>query len=179
MILGPNKLLELVKKKSLVENLDERELTNPEGAGFDLRLGEVYSLAGKGFLGLEERKTPDEKLIAKYKPLKRQKITLKKGKYYLVKTLEKINLPNDLTAHVYPRSTLFRSGISLLFTQIAPGYSGYLVFGMINVAETTVDIELGARIAHVQFATVEGGGSNYRGQWQGGRVSAKKSEKQV
>ena len=38
MILGPKKLLELVKKKKLVENLAHRELTNPEGAGFDLRL---------------------------------------------------------------------------------------------------------------------------------------------
>ncbi len=37
MILGPQKLLELVKKENLVIGLAERELTNPEGAGFDLR----------------------------------------------------------------------------------------------------------------------------------------------
>ena len=41
MILGPAKLLELVHKKKLVEGLSDRELTNPEGAGFDLRLGVV------------------------------------------------------------------------------------------------------------------------------------------
>lgn len=32
MILGPKKLLQLVKKIKLVENLDVRELTTPEGA---------------------------------------------------------------------------------------------------------------------------------------------------
>jgi hypothetical protein len=37
MILGPVLLLKLVKEKKLVEHLAERELTNPEGAGFDLR----------------------------------------------------------------------------------------------------------------------------------------------
>jgi hypothetical protein len=33
MILGIKKLLKLVKEKKLVENLSERELKNPEGAG--------------------------------------------------------------------------------------------------------------------------------------------------
>jgi len=36
MVIDPNTLLTLVKKHRLVENLAERELTNPEGAGFDL-----------------------------------------------------------------------------------------------------------------------------------------------
>lgn len=179
MVLGPKKLLELVKKQKLVENLDERELTDPEGAGFDVRLGEVYSISGKGFLGISDRKTPKEVPVAKYDGSRRQTVTFLKGKYYLVKTVEKVNLPDSLTLHIYPRSTLFRSGIHLLVTQGAPGYSGYLVFGMTNLSGTSVEIELGARIAHIQFAEVRGGGSAYRGQWQGGRVSAKKKERQV
>ena len=44
MILGITKLLELVREKKLVENLCERELKNPEGAGFDLRIGEIYGI---------------------------------------------------------------------------------------------------------------------------------------
>ena len=55
MILGVKKLLKLVKEKKLVENLSERELKNPEGAGFDIRIGELYEAKGKGFLGVEER----------------------------------------------------------------------------------------------------------------------------
>ena len=66
MILGISELLRLVKEKKLVENLSERELTNPEGAGFDLRLDEVYSISGSAFLGETHRKTPDIKLIPKY-----------------------------------------------------------------------------------------------------------------
>lgn len=66
MILGPKQLLKLVRTKKLVENLSERELTNPEGAGFDLRLGEVYKISGEAFLGETHRKAPDIELVARY-----------------------------------------------------------------------------------------------------------------
>jgi len=88
MILGPKKLLELVKKKKLVENLSERELTNPEGAGFDLRLGEVFKISGKAFLGETHRQTPDVKSVKVYNPKKRDSIKIKPGDFYLVKTID-------------------------------------------------------------------------------------------
>jgi len=47
MILGVDKLLKMVKENKLVENLCERELTNPEGAGFALCLGKVHRISGK------------------------------------------------------------------------------------------------------------------------------------
>lgn len=179
MILGSQKLLQLVKEEKLVENLSERELANPEGAGFDLRLGAVYSISGKGFLGVDERKTPTEEALAEYNPQKTQSFEFTPGSYYLIKTIEKVNLPKDITAHIYPRSTLFRSGLLFLCTQVSTGYSGELIFGLINLAKVPVEIELGARVCFIQFSQVLGGGNRYRGQWQGGRVSAGKKEKQV
>lgn len=179
MILGPKILLELVKKKKLVENLSERELTNPEGAGFDLRLGAVYKLKGKGFLGEIERKTPDSVLVAEYKKGKKSKIVFRPGDFYLVQTIESFNMPQNLTANFKPRTTTFRSGLFLRTGNVAPGYKGQVAFGMKNEGPSTVVIEMGARFVHVQFEEVKSGGSMYRGQWQGGRVSAKKREKQV
>ena len=117
MILGSKKLLQLVKKINLVEGLSERELTNPEGAGFDLRLGEVYKIKGKAFLGVTERHTADIELISKLKTqssklqLKTQKITIEPGEFFLVKTVESVNMPENLTASIMPRSTTYRSGL--------------------------------------------------------------------
>lgn len=179
MIVGPKQLLELVKTQKLVEHLSERELTNPEGAGFDLRLGEVYAISGDAFLGETERKTPDIKLVAKYDPKKPSSITLQPDDFYLMKTIETVNIPENLTAHIYPRSTTFRSGIYIKTTQGAPGYSGGMTFAIKNVGPVPVTIEMGARVVHIQFTEVSGGGSKYRGQWQGGRVSATKRETQV
>jgi deoxycytidine triphosphate deaminase len=66
-----------------------------------------------------------------------------------------------------------------LATQVAPGYSGNFTFGLKNISNIPVKIEMGSRVAHIQFEYVQGGGSKYRGQWQGGRVAATKKEKQV
>lgn len=202
MVLGPKLLLKLVKTKKLVEGLSERELTNPEGAGFDLRLGEVYKIKGSAFLGETHRKTAEIELIVKYggesgksknfnQPhetrndrivkwkAKTGKIIIKPGEFYLVKTVESVNMPNNLTASITPRSTTYRSGLYLRTGNVPPGYCGGLIFGLKNEGPITVEIEMGARFAHIQFSEVKGGGSMYRGQWQGGRVTTRKKEKQV
>jgi len=180
MILGPKTLLHLVKKQKLVENLSERELTNPEGAGFDLRLGEVYKITGKkAFLGVTERHTADVKLVKKYDTEKPSKLVIKPGDFYLVKTIEDVNMPENLTASITPRSTTYRSGLMLRTGNVPPGYCGGLTFGLVNEGPVTVTIEMGARFVHIQFSEVSGGGNMYRGQWQGGRVTATKKEKQV
>ncbi len=188
MILGPAELLKLVKKIKLVEGLSERELTNPEGAGFDLRLGEVFKISGKAFLGETHRQTPNIKSVKVYNPkLSKAKsasggknsIKIKPGDFFLVKTIEKINLPLNLSAVIIPRTTTFRSGLFIRTGPIQPGYSGELTFGLKNEGPITVEVEMGARFIHVLFHEIKGGGSAYRGQWQGGRVSATKKEKQV
>jgi len=179
VIIGPKKLLQLVKKDKLIENLSERELKNPEGAGFDLRLNAVYEVSGDGFLGIEERKTPNANLLAKYKKGKSTRVVLKPGKHYIVSTIEKLNLPLDITANIWLRRTLYMAGIILSGGNTAPGYSGVLSFSFYNFGKSKVDVELGARIIHILFYRIEGVGSQYRGQWQGGRVTATKKEKQV
>jgi deoxycytidine triphosphate deaminase len=177
MIISPKQLLKLVKSKKLVEGLSERELTNPEGAGFDLRLGEVYKISGKAFLGETHRQTPEIESVAVFG--KQKSIKIKPGDFFLVKTVEKINLPLDLSAVIMPRTTTFRSGLFLRSGPVQPGYEGELTFGLKNEGPITVEIEMGARFAHILFHEIKGTGEKYRGQWQGGRVSATKREKQV
>jgi deoxycytidine triphosphate deaminase len=179
MILGVDKLHKLVNTKKLVEGLCDRELNNPEGAGFDLRLGEIYELKGKGFLGIDERKTPAVKLLAKYDEVKKKSFVFAPGRYYAMKTIEKVNTPGDILILFRPRSTLYRSGIALFTGNASPGYCGELTFGIVNLGPHPIKIELGARVAHAMFYKVEGKTNLYRGQWKGGRVNAKKKEKQV
>lgn len=184
MPIGPEKLLRLVRdeKIKLVENLDDRELNEPEGAGFDIRIGEVYKFLHKtkAFLGVTHRETSEVKLVAVYKKGKRNSFRIRPGGFVLIKTIEKVNLPKGIAGYTFTRTSNFRSGLQLLSTQIAPGYKGELTFGLKNVGPISVPIELGSRIAHVQFEWVDGGGKVYRGQWQGGRVSTGgKREEQI
>lgn len=179
MIIGVKKLLELVREKNLVENLSQRELENPEGAGFDLRIGELYKISGKGFLGVDERETPEMELITKYQEGKVMKVELEPKIYYALKTIESVNMPNDLLAIMTPRSTLFRSGIFVFGGQTPPGYKGGLTMGVYNFRDVPFELEMGSRVVHIMFFQVEGESNLYRGQWQGGRVTTEKKEKQV
>lgn len=170
--------MNLVKSQNLVEGLCQRELKNPEGCGFDLRLGQIFKIKGQGYLGVEQRKTCDTELVASINTGQKE-IVLKPGDFYLVKTMERVNMPPDLVGIFKPRSTLHRMGILLRTSQVSPGYSGELIFGLVNVGPCSVRLELGARIVHLMFAKIDGATSLYRGQWQNGRVTTQGKEKQV
>lgn len=178
MVLGIKELHRLVKERDLVEGLSERELTNPEGAGFDLRVGELYEVSGQGFLGIEQRETPEMKLIGKYEE-KTVEVLLKPHTYYVMKTIEEVNMPENLLAIMAPRSTLFRSGVYIFGGQVPPGYNGGLNMGIYNFRDTEFRLEMGARVVHIMFFEVKGEGNLYRGQWQGGRVTTNQKENQV
>ncbi len=180
MVIGPKKLLQLVRKIKLVENLSERELKAPEGAGFDICLGEIHKLAGgKAFLGITHRETPKIKTVAKYNPKKNSSYTIKPGEFCLMTSIESFNIPLDVTVNFKPRTTTFRSGLIIRTGNVAPGYQGKVTFAAKNEGAIPITMELGCRFAHAQFEWVDGGGTQYKGQWQGGRVTTKRREKQI
>lgn len=185
MFLSSKKVLELNEEYNLIEGLCERELQNPEGVGLDIRVGEVYRLKGDGFLGVEDRRTPDLEKIADITIDGNKIITMSPGDYLAVKTIEKITSPAEkviiekgeepryLVPLVFPRSTLQRCGIGLFRTKTDPGYSGNLVFGLANLGGEDFEFELGARMFNLVFETVVGDIERaYSGQHQGGRVTS-------
>lgn len=189
MIISAKKIIELNKKYNLIENLSERELT-PEGVGIDIRVGEVYKIEGKGYLGVNVRKTPKIRKIADIHQGDK-KIILAPGEFVLVKTIEKVNIPGKkiiikdgeepayLMLDVYPRSTLQRCGIYFMGTKTDPGYYGELTFALVNVGNAPFVLEIGARIANLVFKQVKGDISKpYEGQWKGGRVGTEGFEEQ-
>jgi len=180
MVIGTKELLRLVKEQRLVENLSQRELENPEGTGFDLRAGAIYTFKnGDSLLGETDRYTAPVEEVARYDPDEKRIFELKPGQCVLIETIENVNLPNDIVAIFRPRSTLFRSGAALHTATASPGYCGKLSFGLHNMSQNILKLEMGARFVHILFFKVEGDiHSSYRGQWQGGRVSTQ-GEKEV
>lgn len=179
MILGIDKVLELIRTKNLVEDLDEKNI-NFEGCGVDLRIGEIYEMDDEeGFLHIDTRKTPKYKLIGKFEKNKKTKVKLKPGKVYAATTVEKINTPENLFGWFIPRQTLYKCGIIVQGIRTDPGYRGNFSFVMINTSKKEFELEMGARIANMVFHKVEGKSKLYKGQWQGGRTFIEKMEKQV
>ena len=178
MILGTDKLIELIKRKNLIEGLEGD--INIEGCGIDLHIEEIWEIAeGKGFLHKDKRKTPNYKLVGKYEKGKSIKIKLLPRKFYIATTLEKINVPENLFGIFIPRGTFYASGILVLGLRVDPGYNGKFRFHLYNLTDREFEIELGARVANMIFLEVKGKTNPYKGQWQGGRVFIKEVEEQT
>jgi deoxycytidine triphosphate deaminase len=177
MIISPLELLPEIREGRILKNLGERDLENPEGIGFDLRLGDLSVIeSGLGSLRVETRKTPPSKRINRGSS---NFFHLLPETSYLATTCEAFDLPDGLAAQFFPRSTLFRSGIFFQSSILPPGYSGTMTFALQNLSKNPFEIEFQSRFAHVVFFEVSGAGNKYRGQWQGGRISQPIDERQV
>lgn len=180
MILGIDELIKLIDKQKIVEGLGERDLKDPEGCVFDLRIEKIYTLEGNAFLGIDERETPNLVEVASFNPDKKSTFVFEPGKYYMTKTIESVNLPENIAAVFKPRSTTFRCGLNVRTGFANPGYHGTLFFALINEGPIPVTIEMGARYVSVYFHEIKGKIKNaYRGQWQGGRTTTTGREKQI
>lgn len=172
----PPKAISLKHDQLPILNLSDRELLDPEGVGFDLRLSGIHTLKGKGSLLVETRHTP------KATPLRPDAdgvFTLEPKRWYLATTMETMNLPANMAAVVFPRSTLFRSGVELHTSITPPGYEGPLTFGLSVSNDEGFRIALGARFCHLVLMQVKKGATKYRGQWNLGRVDSPDEERQV
>ncbi len=166
VVIGHGEILKLVKQKQpLIENIDEK---NIQPSGVDLRVKCVYRLKNGGYLGVENRKTPDVELVIRENG---KKIILKPNEFVLVETLEKVNMPNNISAIVLPRSSLFRCGVSLHTAVVDPGFQGTLTFGMKNLSDFPFEIEIGSKIGQIVFEEVKGNLKLYDGKYQGGKVT--------
>ncbi len=162
MILGHSEIIKRIEKEKLIE---DAELDNVEGAGVDLRLNKIYRIKSGAKLGRDERKLPE------IEEVKEDSIKLKPQEYVLVETKEKVNIPENISARMLPRSTLHRSGVWVFTAFIDPGYKGKLIFGMKNMGPETFEIEKEARIAQIIFEKVEGATKNYNGRYQNGKIT--------
>lgn len=83
-------------------------------------------------------------------------IRIMPGDHFLIQSMEKITLPNDIMAVVYPRSSTNRKGITVDLTGIVdPGYSGHLMIPVSNLSGKEINFYPGERIAQIVFYRVE------------------------
>jgi len=109
MIISPKQLLKLVKSKKLVEGLSQRELTNPKAPVLICVWEKCIKFPAK-HSSVNAPPNCDITLVAAFG--KQKSIKIKPGDFFLVKTIEKINLPINLSAVIMPRTTHSARGFS-------------------------------------------------------------------
>ncbi len=172
MVLGSDKIFELIETKNLIENLPEDGF-NIEGCTVDFRFGALFRHYGNALLKEDSRNTGD---VIEEDHLENNMYMLLPKTTYLISTVEKVNIPNFLVMHIDTRTTMFRSGIQLTATYTNPGYSGQLTFMAYNFTDSIVYIQKGFRIAQACFHQIYGNVDPYIGQWQNGKVHTNNKE---
>lgn len=76
---------------------------------------------------------------------------LKPGEFILVQLNEIINMPDDLCAHIRPRTTYNRLGLMVIGQHINPSYSGILQLGVKNITSYSFNLVPGIRIGQIVF----------------------------
>lgn len=94
------------------------------------------------------------------------------GEHITVSTLEKIKLPNDLMAVLFPRSSVNRRGLSVDLTGIVDaGYEGNLLIPVRNNTQSQI-IRLypGERFCQIVFEEITGDAGLRQSRWQNNNI---------
>lgn len=115
-----------------------------EGIKYDFRLGSKFLKAyfGRVMDYEEDLRTAEDKRKAVVEP----------GEVVFVLSKERLNLPPNIYVQLSPKRSLSQDGIELMGgLTIDPGYEGYLVFGLRNVAGTPFNLSPGTQIVGANF----------------------------
>ena len=159
-IITKKEILERVKKKELVfkPSLDEFQL---HGHAVDLRLGFSFLIPRRWHITKNGREALAAMSVGKRNNDAFDLVELEQGQwfellpdeYVLVSTLETLEVPTDLMAVMYPRSSTNRRGLSVDLTGIVDaGYHGQLMIPVRNNTHSqTVRLYPGERLCQVAF----------------------------
>ncbi|MGD1059876.1 MAG: dCTP deaminase [Methanomassiliicoccales archaeon] len=150
-ILADHEILARLKEGSLViRDYSEGSLT-PNG--YDLRIAELS--------------VPDEE-----KKYTSGTAVIPPGRMFFVCTIEQVELPDDLAAQLWTRTSWIRKGLIMGLGKIDAGFHGTLTFSGFNASSKPVELPIGSRMVQMCFETMhskvemtyEKRSGNYQGQ---------------
>jgi len=163
MVLGRNKLLELIRSGDLVIRPFSEEQVRENG--IDLRIGRGYAVQ-RPVNGLVDICNVDDPRKL-YEVVDGDEVVVPPNRFVLVTTEEYVKLPRNVVGFVNLRSTLARWGLVIPPTVVDAGFEGQVTIELVNMSPNTVVIRRGLRFLHlvlVEAEEAEAYASSYRGQ---------------
>lgn len=153
MVLSDIDIIDRIANGYLV--IDPYEEDNVEPASVDLRLGDDHKLVRSKYIPdgnsiVDPSTEANDELI--YDELE-SPLIVSPGAFILTTTLERVEIPDDMVAHVLGRSSLGRLGISVHQTAgyIDPGFKGQITLELSNHGPAPVKLRPGDRIGQIVF----------------------------
>ena len=162
VILSDNTIKSYIETKKLT--IDPFEESNIQPASIDFRLGNHFKIFDH--INIQELKLNDPDI--KFREFNKDTFYIKPQSFILATTVERIELPSDLTAFVEGRSSIGRIG---LFIQNAgwvdPGFKGQITLELFNANSVPIELKAQRRICQIVFCKMDKPAKKpYKGKYQ-------------
>lgn len=111
-------------------------------AGYDIRIKQTVRFRE----GMDRRYT-----VELFGEGMHDRLSIKNGRFTLASSIERFQMPSNLTGIVHDKSTWARKGLSVFNTVIEPGWKGFLTLELVYHGEGEIIIPAGSGIAQVIF----------------------------
>jgi len=169
MVLNREQLKEAIEN-GLIQNYPHLE-TQLTPNGFDFTAKEIhrYEDSGKLDFSNSEREIPETEPVEPEKKNEEDNYgwwSLEPGVYKIV-TNEIVDIPEDLVAFAYPRSSLLRMGATIDNGVWDGGYKGRSEYMLTVQNSEGIEIKENARVNHIVFMQMDETEQGYDGLYQG------------
>jgi dCTP deaminase len=173
-VLSDGTILELVDAGRIVIDPWEPSLVQP--ASVDLRLGDSFRVFHNHRVSGIDLRHPPAGLTEEVRVGPQDSFVIHPGEFCLGRTLEWIELPDDVVARIEGKSSLGRFGLIVHATAgfCDPGWKGTLTLELNNLTRIPITLHPGLPIAQLSFMRLDrpalrpygspGLGSHYQGQ---------------
>lgn len=149
MILSSNEIRKLITDSNIpmIQPFSENQL---QGVSYDVSMsGDVVRLKETGNI-IDPASEISDTLYERI-TVGEEGYLLSPGSFVLVGLAEKIYLPDNLAAHIRPRTRFTRNGILVCNQHCNPSYSGVLQIGLYNAGVNSFLLRKGLKIAQLVF----------------------------
>ena len=156
MILSDNTIRHLLSSgKLVIEPLDEKQI---QPASVDLRIADEILVLRGGEINFDEEQH--------YEKIRARAISLPPKTNVLIRTMERVELPDDVAGMTRLRSSLSRIGVFLNNAGwVDPGFKGTLTLSVFNANDCSVKIKPGSRFLQLVLMKLDRKSSGYAGKY--------------
>ena len=173
-VLSDGTIRRLVEEGRIVVDPWDPDLVQP--ASVDLRLGDSFRVFHNHRATAIDLRDPPSNLTEEITIAGDEAFVIHPGEFCLGRTLEWVELPDDIVARIEGKSSIGRLGLIVHATAgfCDPGWKGTLTLELNNLTRVPIKLYAGLPIAQLSFMTLdapaerpygsEGLGSHYQGQ---------------
>jgi dCTP deaminase len=173
-VLSDGTIRRLVASGHIVVEPWDPELVQP--ASVDLRLGDSFRVFHNHRVTAIDLRDPPTNLTEEVVIPDGEPFAIHPGEFVLGRTLERVEIPDDVVARIEGKSSLGRLGLIVHATAgfVDPGFSGSLTLEITNLTRVPIKLYAGLPIAQLSFMALdraaehpygsEALGSHYQGQ---------------